>query len=74
MALTSCPDCGREHSDAAPACPGCGRPNVAAPGQLHGQNEGCFLRGLNLGCGMVLVALGVFFVIFLVTGVLVSME
>src|SRR5579859_7521420 len=34
MALTTCPDCGREVSTAAPACPHCGRPNgpvVAAP-------------------------------------------
>lgn len=26
MALITCPDCGFEHSDAAPACPNCGRP------------------------------------------------
>ena len=26
MALIICPDCGFEHSDAAPACPKCGRP------------------------------------------------
>lgn len=26
MALTRCPDCGREVSTAAAACPGCGRP------------------------------------------------
>src|ERR1041385_346162 len=34
MALTTCPDCGREVSTSAPACPHCGRPNapaVAAP-------------------------------------------
>lgn len=34
MPLTTCPDCGREVSTAAPACPHCGRPNapaVAAP-------------------------------------------
>jgi membrane protein YdbS with pleckstrin-like domain len=34
MPLTTCPDCGREISTAAPACPHCGRPNapvVAAP-------------------------------------------
>ena len=30
MALTRCPDCGREVSDVAPACPGCGRPIQAA--------------------------------------------
>jgi uncharacterized membrane protein YdbT with pleckstrin-like domain len=34
MPLTTCPDCGRELSTAAPACPHCGRPNapvMAAP-------------------------------------------
>jgi len=32
MPLISCPDCGREVSDAAPACPHCGRPfQVATP-------------------------------------------
>lgn len=29
MALIECPDCGKNHSDAAPACPNCGRPNPA---------------------------------------------
>ena len=28
MALTTCPDCGREVSSSAPACPHCGRPNA----------------------------------------------
>lgn len=27
MALITCEDCGKEHSDLAPACPVCGRPN-----------------------------------------------
>ena len=26
MALITCPDCGKQVSDTAPACPGCGRP------------------------------------------------
>lgn len=30
MALTTCPDCSREVSTAAPACPYCGRPNAPA--------------------------------------------
>lgn len=30
MALTTCPDCGREVSTSAPACPHCGRPNAPA--------------------------------------------
>lgn len=29
MALTTCPDCGNEISDQAPACPNCGRPQAA---------------------------------------------
>lgn len=36
MALVTCPDCGRQVSDAAPSCPGCGRPigsHVVAPAQ-----------------------------------------
>lgn len=28
MPLVTCPDCGKEHSDAAPACPNCGRPHA----------------------------------------------
>lgn len=31
MALTTCPDCQVQISDAAPACPRCGRPMHAAP-------------------------------------------
>jgi hypothetical protein len=31
MALVTCPDCGREVSDLAPACPNCGRPMAARP-------------------------------------------
>jgi hypothetical protein len=30
MALVTCPDCGREVSDQAPACPNCGRPMKAS--------------------------------------------
>ena len=26
MGIVSCPDCGKQVSDSAPACPGCGRP------------------------------------------------
>lgn len=32
MALVTCPDCGREISDAAPACIGCGRPMTPSSG------------------------------------------
>jgi hypothetical protein len=38
MPLVQCPDCGKEHSDAAPACPHCGRPTGAAsPGRTTPQ-------------------------------------
>lgn len=43
MALTTCPDCGREVSDAAPACPGCGRPMKAASVQMTEGATGEFL-------------------------------
>ena len=32
MALIQCTDCGKDHSDQAPACPTCGRPNRQALG------------------------------------------
>jgi hypothetical protein len=35
LALITCPDCGREISDLAPACPNCGRP-IAAAGSRPG--------------------------------------
>lgn len=31
MALITCPDCGRQLSELAPACLGCGRPLAASP-------------------------------------------
>lgn len=31
MALTKCPECGKEISDRAAACPNCGRPNASPP-------------------------------------------
>lgn len=31
MALTQCPDCGKQMSDRTPACPNCGRPNASSP-------------------------------------------
>jgi membrane protein YdbS with pleckstrin-like domain len=48
MPLTTCPDCGREVSTAAPACPHCGRPNapaVAAPQMASAPAEQTLWRG-----------------------------
>src|SRR3954454_1595714 len=48
MALTTCPDCQREISTAAPACPHCGRPNapaVAAPAAQAPSAEETLWRG-----------------------------
>jgi len=41
MPLVTCPDCGREVSDAAPACIGCGRPmeSVSAPAEPSAQQD-----------------------------------
>ena len=51
MALIKCPDCSKEHSDAAPACPNCGRPNTTTtpqqpPPQQQAQKSG-------MGCGQI---------------------
>ncbi len=47
MALVTCPDCGSEVSDAAPACPKCGRPAskplVAQVPVTHGKRNGCLM-------------------------------
>jgi hypothetical protein len=48
MALMTCPDCGKEHSDAAVACPNCGRPTVYAkppvsPAALPKRISGCLV-------------------------------
>ncbi|RYF43986.1 MAG: zinc-ribbon domain-containing protein [Comamonadaceae bacterium] len=36
MALTPCPECGRQVSASAPACPGCGHPLKAGTGRDSG--------------------------------------
>lgn len=37
MTLISCPDCGKEISDLAPACPSCGRPIKATTIEATGK-------------------------------------
>ena len=39
MPLITCEDCGKEHSDQAPACPQCGRPNNPAPAAAVDKEE-----------------------------------
>lgn len=54
MALTTCPDCGKEVSSRAPSCPNCGAPIGGTPPSVHGGGEGCFLKTMNVGCAVVL--------------------
>jgi uncharacterized membrane protein YvbJ len=65
MPLISCPDCGRQVSDIAPACPNCGRPfnssvTVALPPETSQQppevvaNSGV-MSGVKIGVGMFIV-------------------
>lgn len=42
MALTKCPDCGKEFSDLAQACPNCGRPNIVVS---YSPNENNISKG-----------------------------
>lgn len=57
MALITCPDCGKEHSDQAVACPQCGRPNqpltpktesATTSGEGSAKPQGCFIGCLGL--------------------------
>lgn len=60
MALITCPDCGREVSDRAPACPSCGAPIAPPPvpppasPQRVVTSEDSFLTR-NRGCGDMLL-------------------
>lgn len=68
MGMIACPDCGRAVSDQAPSCPGCGRPILAkaSPVVVKG-GQGIFMKTLDLGCLIVLLA---FFLLFLLVVVL----
>jgi len=76
MALITCPDCGKEHSDLAKACPNCGRPNgtqeaekeksesVVKPAaeQKKGGGSGCLtVLGIMFILPIPLVAIGLVF-------------
>lgn len=69
MALTKCPDCGREISDAAPTCPHCGKPQAAAPAVVNATG-GCFSAMLKgVGFLMLLGIVGISGCLILVTGI-----
>jgi hypothetical protein len=58
MPLVPCPDCGKQHSDAATACPDCGRPTGAsAAGRDRPQTVRIQKRTspLTVGCAVFLV-------------------
>ena len=50
MPLITCPDCGKEISDAAPTCPGCGRPMIAAPTTVTTESTSKSLKAWNCIC------------------------
>lgn len=54
MALTKCPDCGRDVSTQAAACPGCGHPISAAGAQRVQTSEDNVLTR-NRGCADILI-------------------
>ena len=68
MALVTCPDCGKEISDQAPACPNCGRPAAARPAVTAPppatkakKKTGCLIRSILglIGLCVLLVIVGV---------------
>jgi uncharacterized membrane protein YvbJ len=59
MALINCSECGKEISNKADKCPNCGNPinelritpsSDKSTSNINGNNEGCFLQTLNIGC------------------------
>jgi predicted amidophosphoribosyltransferase len=56
MAMTKCPECGKEISIEAQVCPNCGKPveQKVAPEQ----KEGSFLRDIDVGYAIVLLIIG----------------
>ena len=65
MALVTCPDCGREVSDQAPACPNCGRPLRATPPVVVKEKigllgkPGTFYHTVSFGCLVLLILVGI---------------
>lgn len=65
MALTTCPDCSAEISDAAPTCPKCGRP-MATP-QGAAASTAVYTRprtsNVTMGCALVFVAIALWAIV-----------
>ena len=60
MALISCPECGREISDKAPACPHCGAPTkVADKNEEERKKARTKQRANTQGFGCLLIIIGV---------------
>lgn len=56
MALTTCPDCGKEVSTSAQACPGCGRPmSAVSVTAKEVKARSGIMDGVNIGCGIFIV-------------------
>lgn len=65
MALISCPDCGKEVSEQAPACPNCGRPMGNENNWQRTTEGGKFLDPAENGRGCLRVVLIVFVLIII---------
>lgn len=52
MALISCPECGSEVSDKAPACPRCGVPIASAPKEVLIHVDRVRGQIFNIGCSI----------------------
>jgi len=56
MPLITCPDCDKEHSDAAAACPNCGRP-LHATAATQGHTDGSYVTNQGTGKALKLQSL-----------------
>lgn len=57
MAITQCPDCGKDVSTAAPTCPGCGHPFRRGPVQVVTEVRAGQHRDLKIGAGVIVAAI-----------------
>ena len=54
MALITCPECGKQISDQAPACPGCGTPIIAKKIKVHFWRKRNMISGVANTCTVML--------------------